>query len=100
MAVLAGTDFFTVEVLTLRGLVTYYELFFIHLESRRVEVAGITPHPNEGGFHNSGLRISFRNKRICHIFQHIPSPCFPIAAQHEYSLCVFFAPKYTRSFEA
>jgi len=53
-----------------------------------------------GGFHNSGLRISFRNKRICHIFQHIPSPCFPIAAQHEYSLCVFFAPKYTRSFEA
>ncbi|MEE9266316.1 MAG: helix-turn-helix domain-containing protein [Gammaproteobacteria bacterium] len=27
MAVLAGTDFFTVEVLTLRGLVTYYVLF-------------------------------------------------------------------------
>ncbi len=47
MAVLAGTDFFTVEVLTLRGLVTYYVLFFIHLESRRVEVAGITPHPNQ-----------------------------------------------------
>ena len=47
MAVLAGTDFFTVEVLTLRGLVTYYVLFFIHFESRRVEVAGITPHPNE-----------------------------------------------------
>ena len=41
MAVLAGTDFFTVEVLTLRGLVTYYVLFFIHLESRRVEVSGI-----------------------------------------------------------
>jgi putative transposase len=47
MAVLAGTDFFTVEVLTLRGLVTYYVLFFIHLESRRVEIAGITPHPDE-----------------------------------------------------
>jgi hypothetical protein len=30
-----GTDFFTAEVLTLRGLVTYYVLFFIHLESRR-----------------------------------------------------------------
>jgi transposase InsO family protein len=45
--VLAGTDFFTVEVLTLRGLVTFYVLFFIHLESRRVEVAGITSHPNE-----------------------------------------------------
>jgi putative transposase len=45
--VLAGTDFFTVEVLTWRGLVTYYVLFFIHLESRRVSVAGITKHPNE-----------------------------------------------------
>ena len=33
---LAGTDFFTAEVLTRRGLVTYYVLFFIHLESRRV----------------------------------------------------------------
>src|ERR1039458_9927636 len=31
LAVLAGTDFFTVEVLTLRGLVIYYVLFFIHL---------------------------------------------------------------------
>jgi putative transposase len=47
LAVLAGTDFFTVEVLTIRGLVTYYVLFFIHLESREVHVAGITFHPNE-----------------------------------------------------
>src|SRR3979409_1497456 len=47
LALLAGTDFFTVEVLTLRGLVTYYVLFFIHLESRRVDIAGITVHPNE-----------------------------------------------------
>jgi len=47
MAVLAGTDFFTVEVLTLRGLVTYYVLFFIHLDSRKVDVSGLTPHPNE-----------------------------------------------------
>ena len=36
MAVVAGTDFFTVEVLTWRGLVTYYVLFFLHLETRRV----------------------------------------------------------------
>jgi hypothetical protein len=47
MELLAGTDFFTAEVLTLRGLVTYYVLFFIHLESRRVAIAGITVHPNE-----------------------------------------------------
>ncbi len=47
LSVLAATDFFTVEVLTLRGLVTYYVLFFIHLDSRRVEIAGITPNPYE-----------------------------------------------------
>src|SRR5215472_10184436 len=47
LAVLAGIDFFTVEVLTWRGLVTYYVLFFIHLESRRVSLAGITRHPDQ-----------------------------------------------------
>jgi len=33
-------------VLTWRGLVTYYVLFFIHLESRRVSIAGITDRPD------------------------------------------------------
>jgi hypothetical protein len=47
LALLAGTDFFTAEVLTLRGLITYYVLFFIHLESRRVVIAGITIYPDE-----------------------------------------------------
>jgi putative transposase len=47
VALLTGTDFFTAEVLTLRGLVTYYVLFFIHLESRQVAIAGLTVHPNE-----------------------------------------------------
>src|SRR3569833_3154094 len=47
MAVLAGIDFFTVEKQTWRGLTTYYVLFFLHLETRRVSVAGITRHPNE-----------------------------------------------------
>src|SRR5215475_1195088 len=47
LALLVGTDFFTAEVLTLRGLMTYYVLFFIHLESRRVDIAGITVHPDE-----------------------------------------------------
>ena len=47
LALLAGTDFFTAEVMTLRGLATYYVLFVIHLESRRVDIAGITIHPDE-----------------------------------------------------
>ena len=47
MEVLVATDFFTAEVWTLGGLVTYYVLFFIHLGSRQVHIAGVTPHPNE-----------------------------------------------------
>jgi len=47
MAVLAAIDFFTVEVLTWRGLATCYVLFFLHLETRRVTLAGITQHPTE-----------------------------------------------------
>src|SRR3974377_1122447 len=47
LALLAGEYFFPAEVLTLRVLVTYYVLFFIHLESRRVDIAGITVHPDE-----------------------------------------------------
>ena len=47
MAVLVATDFFTVEVLTLTGLITYYVLFFIHLESRRICLAGVTCHPDQ-----------------------------------------------------
>src|SRR5262249_23968743 len=47
MDVLVATDFFTAEVWTLGGLVTYYVLFFLHLGSRQVSVAGVTPHPNE-----------------------------------------------------
>ena len=45
--VLAACDFFTTEVITPVGLITYYVLFFIHIGSRKVYSAGITPHPNE-----------------------------------------------------
>jgi hypothetical protein len=47
MAVLAGTNFFTVEDLSWRGLVTYYVLFFLQLETRRVTLGGPTRHPTE-----------------------------------------------------
>ena len=43
--VLAATDLFTVEVATWAGLVTYYVLFVMELATRRVQIAGITPHP-------------------------------------------------------
>jgi putative transposase len=43
---LAATDFLTVEVWTLRGLVTYYVLFFMDMATRSVHIAGITPNPD------------------------------------------------------
>ncbi len=44
--VMTATDFFTVAVWTPRGLVTYYVLFFIHLATRTVHIAGITTTPD------------------------------------------------------
>jgi hypothetical protein len=45
--VIAACDFFTAEVLTPMGLMTYYVLFFITIGSREVHIAGVTQHPNE-----------------------------------------------------
>ena len=44
--VLWATDFFTAEVWTRLGLVTYYVLFFIHIGTRKVVISGITAHPD------------------------------------------------------
>jgi len=47
MDVLVATDFFTTEVWTWGGLVTYDMLFCIQLASRKVPVAGVTPYPDQ-----------------------------------------------------
>lgn len=44
---IAGADFFTTEVWTWQGLVTYYTVFVIDVASRRVVLAGSTPWPND-----------------------------------------------------
>jgi transposase InsO family protein len=44
---IAAADFFTTEVWTARGLVTYYTLFVIDLASRWVHLVGSTPQPDE-----------------------------------------------------
>ncbi len=41
-----ATDFTTVEVWTLNGLVTCYVLAVMHLKTRLVHIAGTTPNPN------------------------------------------------------
>ena len=44
---LVAADFFPTEVWTTRGLVTYYTAFVIELQSRRVQILGSTPYPDE-----------------------------------------------------
>ncbi len=43
---LAAADFFTVEICSWRGLVTYYVLFVMELSTRRVQIAGVTRNPD------------------------------------------------------
>ena len=85
MDMLVATDFFTTEIWTTCGLVTYYILFFIHLASRKVQVAGVTPHPDAAwmvqmarnitidtwGFLAPGqYLIHDRDGKFCPAFQH------------------------------
>ena len=61
MDVLTGTDFFTVEVLTLKGLMTYYVLFFIQLETRRVCLAGITPYSDQQWMEQQARNVTMKD---------------------------------------
>ena len=45
--VLWATDFFATEVWSATGLVTIYVLFFIHLQTRKIVLGGLTRSPNE-----------------------------------------------------
>ena len=55
---IAGADFFTTEVWTWRGLVTYYTVFVIDLASRRVQIVGVTPHPDEAFMRQVGRTLT------------------------------------------
>ncbi len=86
MDVLVATDFFTTEVWTWGGLVTYYIRFFIRLGTREVHVAGFIPHPDQQwmihiarnvtmpdwGFLAPGqYLIHDRDGKCCPAFQHL-----------------------------
>jgi putative transposase len=61
----AGADFFTTEVWTWRGLVTYYTVFVIHLASRRVQILGSTPHPDEAFMRQVGRTLTMADAGGC-----------------------------------
>lgn len=53
-----ASDFFTVEVWRLRGLTTYYLLFFIEIATRRVNVVGITTNPDTAWMLQMGRNVT------------------------------------------
>ncbi len=55
---LAAADFFTVEVWCPRGLVTFYVFFAIELATRRINIVGITPGPNEAWMMQAGRNLT------------------------------------------
>jgi putative transposase len=85
MDVMAGADFFTVEVLTWRGLATYYVLFFLHLGSRRVTVAGITRHPDEQWMEQIARSASQETWGYLH-------PCRYVLHDRDTKFCASFRP--------
>jgi transposase InsO family protein len=55
---IAATDFFTIEVVTWRGLVRYFVLFVIDLKMRRVEIAGIAASPDGAWMHQIARNLT------------------------------------------
>jgi transposase InsO family protein len=55
---IAGADFFTTEVWTWRGLVTFYTVFVNPRASRRVQILGSTPHPDEAFMRQVGRTLT------------------------------------------
>ena len=54
---LIAADFFTTEVLSWNGLVTFYTLFVIDLRSRSVHVCGTTVSPNAGWMQQAARQL-------------------------------------------
>jgi transposase InsO family protein len=64
---IAGTDFFTTEVWTWRGLVTFYTVFVIDLATRRVQVLGTTPHPDEAFMRQVARTLTMADANRCRV---------------------------------
>ena len=84
--IIAACDFFTTEVITSFGLITYYVMFFIHIGSKEVYIAGIILNPNEewmkqmarnvtmadfGFLSNCKYLIHDRDSKFCNSFCYI-----------------------------
>jgi putative transposase len=63
---IAGADFFTTEVWTWRGLVTFYTVFVIELSSR-VQILGSTPHPDEAFMGQVARTLTVADGGVCRV---------------------------------
>jgi transposase InsO family protein len=64
---IAGADLFTTEVWTWRGLVTFYTVFVIDLASRRVQILGATPHPDEAFMRQITRTFTMADMQTCRV---------------------------------
>ncbi len=55
---IAGADFFTMEVMTLRGLRRYLILFVMEVSTRKVHIAGIAPDPDGRWMQQMGRNLT------------------------------------------
>jgi len=65
--VIAGADFFTTEVWTWRGLVTFYTVFVIDLVSRYVRILGATPYPDEAFMRQIVRTLTMADAEECRV---------------------------------
>ncbi|MGH9372054.1 MAG: IS3 family transposase [Vicinamibacterales bacterium] len=64
---IAGADFFATEVWTGRGLVTFYTVFVIELASRRVQILGSTPHPDDAFMRQVARTLTMADGTMCRV---------------------------------
>ena len=67
LGAIAGADFFTTEVWTWRGLVTFYTVFVIDLATRRVEVLGTTLHPDDAFMRQVVRTLTMADANPCRV---------------------------------
>jgi len=78
---LAAADFFTVEVLTMRGLVRYVVFFVMKLKTRRVAIAGITHQPDEAWMAEIARNLTAAGDGLLHGIQHVILDRDPVSPQ-------------------
>ena len=59
--------FFTTEVWTWHGLITFYTVFVIDLASRRVQILGSTPHPDETFMRQIARNLTLGDAEGCRV---------------------------------